>query len=66
MSCCSILTFCPSKVQVKATVVPVLNKPSNEGEQTTSYSGHFILKKEPTVTTGQDAGLEPLPVWMWF
>jgi hypothetical protein len=66
MLCCSILTFCPNKVRVKGTVVPVLNKPSNEGERTASYSGHFILKKEPSVTTGQDARLGPLPGWMWF
>lgn len=64
MLCCSILIFCPSTVQVKDTVVPVLNKPSTEGERTAIYSDHSILKKEPSVTTGQDAGLGPVPVWM--
>jgi len=66
MLCCSILTFCPSKVQVKGTVVPVLNKPSIQGERTATYSDHSILKKEPSVTTGQDAGLGSVPVWMWL
>jgi len=62
MLCCSILTCCPSKVQV----VPVLNKPSTEGERTATYSDYSILKKEPSVTTGRDTGFRLVPVWMWL